>query len=117
MPFDPTHSGRPPPVFYLADLSRRPSGHALVSPAAPHIHWRRQSGKSTTTSLAEAGTWTEAQLDALGHDPERVLAVPAPLAARLAVPHPNGDAGLVVINHAHLWLVFTSSRMRALEAA
>lgn len=104
MPFD-THSGRPPPVYYLADVRTRPSGHALVSPSAPYIRWRRSAGssESTTVSLAEAALWTAAQLGEFELDAERVLAVPAPFAARLAIRGPGG-AGPVLLNHAHLWL-------------
>lgn len=87
------------PVYYLADLTTRPTGHSLVSTAAPHVRWRVALDSSrTTTDLSKAGSFTAAAVADL--ERHRVLVVPAELAARLAIRH---GAQLVLLNHAHLW--------------
>jgi len=98
------------PVYYLADLTTRPTGHSLVSTAAPHIRWRCDLDSSrTTTDLAEAGTFTAGAIEDMD---ARVLAVPAEMAARLAI---RVGRGTVLINHAHLWRALQQARV--LEAA
>jgi hypothetical protein len=99
----------PEPVYYLADLTTRPTGHSLVSTAAPHIRWRRDLESSrTTTDLAGAGTFTAGAIVEM----DGVLAVPAELAARLAI---RVGRGTVLLNHAHIWCAL--QQVRVLEAA
>jgi hypothetical protein len=96
------------PVYYLADLTTRPTGHSLVSTAAPHIRWRVALDSSrTTTDLSKAVAFTAAAI--AGMD-ARVLAVPAELAARLAI---LVRGQLVLLNHAHLWLALQGALVEA----
>ena len=105
MPFDP----RPAPVYYLADLTTRPTGHSLVSTAAPHIRWRKSLDSSaTTTDLAAAGAFTGAAVSDIERG--RVLVVPAEIAARLAI---RLSGRMVLINHAHLWLALQGALAEA----
>lgn len=93
-----THHGRPPPVFYLAEVTGQ---------AGQHIRWLaapRGLLRATTTSLADARLFTDAELDEHGTPGsynERWVAVPAPLAAHFAVVV-AGEAR--VPNHADIWV-------------
>lgn len=102
MPFDPTFEDRPPILYYLADLATRPTGHDLVSRAAPYILWRRPTASmSPTPLLVEALMLSAAEL--ARRSLVDVLPVPAALAARLAIRSTGERPGQVVINHAHIW--------------
>lgn len=109
-----THiAGASPPVYLLADLRARPTGHAPGRISVPFVRWAGTG--SLTDTVERARRFSSAELDGL--DLDGFIAVPERLALRLALPaRPGADAGTVVINHAHLWTVLDGLTPQAAAA-